>query len=506
MEQLDSRRTNTIISTLLADQRRNTVLKLILISVVIFSLAPLLVLGGASFGTGIVLSFIVVPAIAALIVRWPVVGFYVVSACTVLIEQAPLFTPIGTDRLNIYSWPPALEGLVERPIGFLIIFIFFVFVCHYLATRQRSLRGGELLEPFLFYLLCVIGGILHGLSSGGDFKIIVVEVRPFWYLFLSYLLAYNLLTSKNQIRILFWIVILSAGVKSIQGVYIYLIVEHGNLDSQHAIMSHEESFFFVALILLLVLFCLHYRYRPQFYAALLVLPSLLVALVANQRRTDYIALIVGILVAWTIVFYIKPQFRKTLVVVMLVSIVLSVGYVIAFSHSTGVFAEPAREVVSIFNPDSTDTVSADSNAYRVIENYDLKYTALQNPLFGWGFGKKFLQPIILPDISALDPNYVYVPHNTIYWVWMRLGAIGFFALWYLFGTIIVRGCLIVRQLKDQYLQLVAIYIIGVTFMEIVVAIADYQLFFYRNVIYLGLLVGVLMKLPALDKKQEAKPL
>jgi hypothetical protein len=84
---------------------------------------------------------------------------------------------------------------------------------------------------------------------------------------------------------------------------------------------------------------------------------------------------------------------------------------------------------------------------------------------------------------------------------MRLGAIGFFALWYLFGTIIVRGCLIARKLKDQYLQLVAIYIIGVTFMEIIVAIADYQLFLYRNVLFLGLMAGVLMKLPALYKNE-----
>ena len=479
---------------------------LITISVVIFSLAPLLVLGGASIGSSVVLAFIIVPAIAAVIVRWPIVGFYVVSACTVLIEQAPLFTPIGTDRLNIFSWPPALEGLIERPIGFLIIFIFLVFVCHYLVTRQHSLRGGELLPPFLLFLLCVAGGILHGLLSGGNFKMIVVEVRPFWYLFLAYLLAYNFITSKNHIRILFWIVILSAGVKSIQGVYIFIVVEHGNIDSKHAIMSHEESFFFVALLLLLVLFCLHYRYRPQFYTALLVLPFLLIALVANQRRADYIALVVGILVAWAFVFCVKPQIRKSLVIGMLVSIVLIVGYVTAFSHTSGILAEPASEVVSVFSPDSSDTVSADSNAYRVIENNDLKYTALQNPLFGWGFGKEFLQPILLPDISALDPNYLYVPHNTIYWVWMRLGAIGFFSLWYLFGAIIVRGGLIIRQLKDQYLQLVAIYIIGVTFMEIIVAIADYQLFFYRNVLYLGLLGGVLMKLPALDEKKEVKPL
>src|SRR5579859_4619580 len=176
MQPMNNRRTGTIISTLLADQRRNNVLILITISVVIFSFAPLLVLGGASIGSSVVLAFIIVPAIAAVIVRWPIVGFYVVSACTVLIEQAPLFTPIGTDRLNIFSWPPALEGLIERPIGFLIIFIFLVFVCHYLVTRQHSLRGGELLPPFLLFLLCVAGGILHGLLSGGNFKMIVVEV------------------------------------------------------------------------------------------------------------------------------------------------------------------------------------------------------------------------------------------------------------------------------------------------------------------------------------------
>ena len=41
-----------------------------------------------------------------------------------------------------------------------------------------------------------------------------------------------------------------------------------------------------------------------------------------------------------------------------------------------------------------------------------------------------------------------------------------------------------------------------TVMEIIVAYADYQLFFYRNVIYIGLLAGILMRLPDLDKPVE----
>ena len=138
--------------------------------------------------------------------------------------------------------------------------------------------------------------------------------------------------------------------------------------------------------------------------------------------------------------------------------------------------------------------------YRDIENYYLKYPVKLNPL-GLGFGKPSPEPI-LPDISGLDIYYLYIPHNTIYWVWMRLGPIGYLALWYLFGAIIVRGCIISRNLKDKYLQLIAIYIVAMIIMEIIVAFADYQLSFYRNVIYIGMLAGILIKLPTLETKEE----
>ncbi len=128
-----------------------------------------------------------------------------------------------------------------------------------------------------------------------------------------------------------------------------------------------------------------------------------------------------------------------------------------------------------------------------------------NLLFGLGLGKPYLQPIPLTTlfqaIAEADPYYAYVPHNNIYWIWMRLGAIGFLAFWYLIGSIIVRGSLIARQLGDRYLQMAAIYVVSMTCMEIIVAFADYQLFFYRNVIYIGLLAGILMKLPELDEDE-----
>lgn len=480
-------------------QKRNDRRLFILICAILFCLTPLLALAGVMIGFSTVLGLSVVLAIVVLIARWPIIGSYIVAGSVLLIEQEPLvLNGVPAYNLYVFYWPPRYAGLIERPIGFLMLFIFLVLLCRHFVNHQRLLEGGKLFLPLLLFMLCVAGGIVHGLISGGNIKIIVLEVRPFWYLFLSYLLAYNLIQHKNHVRLFFWLAILSAGVKSLEGVYIYLVVFHSSLVGHNELMAHEESFFFAALLLLVILFCLHYRYRPQLYAALFFVPSVLVAMIANQRRADYIALLVGFIVAWVLIIMVKPHARKGLIIALVIFAVLGASYVVAFGNASGNLAEPARAIISFYHPDPRD---AASNLYRDIENYDLQYTVKLNPL-GLGFGKQFLQPILLPNILVLDPYYLFIPHNTIYWVWMRLGPIGYGMLWYLIAAIIVRGCIILRQLQDRYLQLVAIFIVTITFMEVLVAYADYQLFFYRNVIYIGLLAGILMKLPSLEEKKE----
>ena len=433
---------------------------------------------------GLPIGGLVVLIVVVLIVRRPVVGFYVMAVCAAVVEEEspinigggilsleglPMIpiqyvyhhllgtvilsgAPVGIipviNVLYVYYWAPGFEGQIERPIGYLIIFIFLVFIC-----REKALQGGKLLKPFLFFLFCVAYGVVNGLATDGDFKIIVLEIRPFWYLFAAYLLAYNLVKHKNHIRFFFWLVIVCAGLRTIQGLYIWLIVLHGSL-TQHDIMPHEDSFFFVGLILLIILFIIHHRYRPQLYTALLILPFLVDVLNANNRRADYVALLVGIVVAWILVIQIKPHARKMLITALLVCAILGSIYIAVFSHTTG---SPAYAIVStVTNQNDPSDPSYSSNLYREVENYDLYYTAKQSLLIGFGFGKAFLQPVPLPaNLGVVDPGQGgkptnFIPHNTIYWIWMRLGPIGYFALWYLFGAIIIRGCLIARQLRDHY--------------------------------------------------------
>lgn len=492
------------VKTLVQTRERGDFKLFLIIFFVALGLAPMLVVAGMNIGFSMLIGVLAALGVAILTVRWPVFGLFIALSAAVLIEESSLrLASDFTDKLYVFSWPPSLQGMFDRPVGLLFLLILAITVIYRLAKREWPLRGGPLIVPFGLFMLCVVLGVVHGLATGGQLQIIVIEVRPLWYLFVTYLLAYNLITSSKQLRTFFWIVIIGAGIKGLQGVYLVVFILKGSLQGHDELMAHEESFFFVALLLLIMLFCLQYRYRAQLIAALIALVPALVALVANQRRADYIALLLGLAVAWGLMFLINPQKRKTLLKMALVTLVLGGSYVAAFSHSEGGLASPARSVIAIFSPSNEDIRDIQSNLYRVTENHDLKFTEQQNPILGLGFGKAFLTPWPLVDISADDQYYLFIPHNTVYWLWMRLGPIGYLIFWFLIGSVIVRGCMIVRTMKDPYLRMVGIYSVSLIFMEVVVAFADYQLFFYRDVIYMGLIIGILMKLPAIEQREKA---
>jgi hypothetical protein len=465
-------------------------------------LTPVLILSGAIVGSTQILAAIVALVALALIPWRPLIGLYILTICAVVIEQEPLTgTPIGTDHLYIFSWPPNLAGLPERPIGFFILAVLGIIVLTRILFRRRPLYGGKLFYPFIFFLGCVAMGIVHGLTSGGDFRIMVLEIRPWWYFFVSYILAFNTVSKISHVRNILWITIIGTAFKGVQGVYIVYADLGGRIDGHNEIMAHEQSYFFVLVLLLLILMLLHRVQRAYFVAILLSLPCILIALIANNRRADYVALVTGVIVAWALVIVIKPTSRKILVPALVLFVLLGGAYVLAFHSSGSALGAPANAIISVFHPSLADARDAASNLYRSIEDADLKYTEAQSPLLGYGFGKPFLQPEMLPDIAQADPYYLYIPHNNVLWIWMRLGPLGFAALWYLIGTALICGCLIAKRLKNPELRLFAIFAVAALVMEVLVAYSDYQFYFYRNIIYIGIVLGVLFKLPAIARDE-----
>ena len=206
-----------------------------------------------------------------------------------------------------------------------------------------------------------------------------------------------------------------------------------------------------------------------------------------------------------LMFATMRQKRTLLLVILFVSLALGGGYVALFSGSTSGIGLPAHALISVFSPATTDQRNADSNQYRITENFDLKYTvAHTNPLVGLGFGKPYLQPIplttVFPDIAAAD-TLLRVRAAQQHLLGMDAAGSrrlpGFLVLDRLNHCARQPHCSpTTRPLLANDCDLRRLYD---DIMEIVVAFADYQLFFFRNVIYIGVLAGVLMKLPELDK-------
>ncbi len=158
------------VSLLLEKRRRSDLLLFILLFISMFCLVPGLVIAGVAIGFSYVLTILVALIITTLVIRWPIVGFFVVLACTLAIDQNPVDVVGGSPTLYVFYWPSYLQqGLPDRPIGFFMLFVLLLFILRGLLTRQKLLQGGELLLPFLLLFVCVIWGIVHGLSTGGKF-------------------------------------------------------------------------------------------------------------------------------------------------------------------------------------------------------------------------------------------------------------------------------------------------------------------------------------------------
>ena len=176
----------------------------------------------------------------------------------------------------------------------------------------------------------------------------------------------------------------------------------------------------------------------------------------------------------------------------------------AFWNSDASFGRPVQMIKSGFVVPDKETNFRDysSNLYRDFENYNLARTVVNNPILGTGFGKKYDQPI--PLVSIRFTLSEYIPHNQIYWILVKMGAVGFFAFWYFFNCFAARGTQLFLRLNDPYLKAVTLVIIIAVINQMVVSFFDLQLTYYRSMIYLGCLMGLLSVIHNIDSEEQSR--
>ncbi len=371
-----------------------------------------------------------------------------------------------------------------------------------LSARAVRFDRGSLLRPLGLYLLMVLVGEVHGLVSGGNTTTSLWEVRGQVYIIAAYVLTCNLVTTRRQVNALVWILLLGTGLKGIQGVIRYQIELGGNVHSVEALFPHEQSFFFNAFLTLTAILFLYGGSRRMKTVALFFLPFVVVSNLANQRRAATLALIVGMAALLLVTALAHPRRRRTVIAIVALLAVAWPPYYAAFKNSTGLTGQIAHAVASNNNPNARD---ASSNLYRINEDADIMATmksTTTSALIGYGYGKPMFTPYPLANISGTYIFWNIMPHNSILWIWMRLGTIGYLIFLSLMGMAIAQATGLVRRLRDPALKGLALWSGVMVMQQVIFGYLDLGMVNDRNLITLGVLFSLIGRLATFARREE----
>ncbi len=443
-------------------------------------------------------------AIAAMIggiwltIRHEQYSFYLMVFLVLVLEQFPVQRPfdntitviLGRYYLgNLYQVIPYTflkMNTLEIHIGALVMVMLF----KYKFDPKTKYPKLAILPLVLAFLAIVLLSEARGMTSGGDLLKSLWEIRALVYLIAIVLISPAMIRSEKEVRILIWIVIAALGLKAIQGFYYFVVTLGAKLGGTQTILAHEDSHFFnFSFILLLGMILFKFK-DTQRTVLLLLMPVMGFIFLVNQRRVTYGTLVLGILIA--IIVVDNPQVKKRALAFAAAAVLLAVPYAAIFWNSSSAIALPVRQAKSVF--DENDG----SNLYRVNEKVNLAYSITTSPL-GEGFGKKYKVIIPMDDISKLFPLWDFIPHNSVLGFWTKAGTHGFIIFLLFFGGVLAHATYSFRKLRDPYHKILALAVMTQIVGQLVVSYYDLQLNYYRNMVFLGMQLGLIAALAKLEE-------
>jgi O-antigen ligase len=337
---------------------------------------------------------------------------------------------------------------------------------------------------------------LHGLATGGSFKLSLWELRPQVYGFVMFLLAGSLLRTRRQVLTLGVVVLCAAVLKATLGTFRWQFTLNHSV-AQETLLGHEDSYFLVLFVLALLAALVWGRRRAVLTPLLVATPLVTICLLANQRRAGMIALAAAVLAMVVMLLKFELRIRMRVVVLVVLASLAVGGFVAAnWNQNDGLAAQLVRPIRSLVDP-SANARDGSSDLYRIAENANLKYTFKQAPLTGLGFGMPFFVVTPMADISSVYPLWNVIPHNSLLWVPMRMGIPGMIGFWGLVAMVVLEAFAVMRRTQDPVVRAVAVFAVAAIVAELVVAYGDLQLESYRNLVFLGALIGAVAGLPRL---------
>lgn len=423
---------------------------------------------------------------AAAIIYRPRYGIYFIvfmslSGDQVLAPAYPLIKNLSSRESLLYVH----DALIINPVEIYMLLTAISWLGRGAMQRKLHFFRGPLFWPALLFLVFAVFGLVYGLRTGGDMNIALWEIRPLFYLFAMIILSSNLLEKREHVGNVLWFAMAALFIEGLIGTRFFFLEFGGRFDidadlTEHTAAVHMNTFF----VFVLAAWLFRGSYRKRLLLPLMV-PPVIVIYIATQRRGAFLALGIA-LVLMAIFLYRENRTAFWLIVPPLT--VLGLFYILAFWNGGGALGGPVQAFKSIIAPEQVSAVDQSSNLYRELENANISYTIHQRPFTGVGFGQKFFVVYPMPDISFFE-WWQYFPHNSIMWIWLKMGAGGFLSMLVLVGLAIMLSVRVVLRVPGGDLRAVGLTLALYLVMHFAFAYSDIS-WDAPSMIYVGLAMGV----------------
>jgi hypothetical protein len=206
-----------------------------------------------------------------------------------------------------------------------------------------------------------------------------------------------------------------------------------------------------------------------------------------RRRAGMVALDTSLLLLCVVL--LRDNFRMFLVFVPLA--IVGGGLLLAMTwNDPGGLGQPARSFRAITG--STDTSGRDqsSDLYRDNEAVNIYINVHSDPARGIGFGREYGFAVPLADLSFW-PLWRYVPHNSVMWIFMDAGILGFTTMMALFSAAIMRAMQVMSSLRADSMKPFAFALAAMVLMVVMFSYVDLGLVTPRVMLFLGVVLGAI---------------
>lgn len=305
-----------------------------------------------------------------------------------------------------------------------------------LVGRHHDTPASLRLAPVMAWALAagaltVAVFVAYGMARGGDLQMAKVQVQAYLQLLAVAWLFGGSLRGARDLRWLGGIVVLAACIKAMLALWLRATLpaaypdQWGVMRELEYVTNHGDSLVFTFAISLLIGPLFHAPTRRQVATALLLGGLVVAGTVANDRRIAYVQ-IAGVVATYLALNRTATLTQRAMRLCVVLSPLLVIYSTVGWSSGSRLFA-PVAFVRNIVMPERSDGSIDRSTLFRDIENFNLVFTFIKNPVVGTGFGHPF-ETAVEGDRLQDFKEYSYLPHNSMIGLWAFAGAVGFTGL------------------------------------------------------------------------------